>query len=92
MQVQIQMLTTKTESCFFCVRTIGKPGNFHCEEISFDPLYVEELVSKATVFFNEVIAPELITGSIKLQMQKEEVWPCIVLIGSCWIFGVINFF
>ena len=100
MQVQVQMLVTESESSIFCVSTTATSDNLHCEEICFDPMYVEELVFKATIFISKIIAPELLTGRIKLQMEKEKVgiqnllqmWfvPCLNCFDSFFFFFFSN--
>ena len=70
-QIQAQMLATMSERGFFCVKTVSPYNNFHCEEISFDPMFMEDVVEKATLVFKKIIIPELLEGLVKKNMSKD---------------------
>ena len=71
-QVQPQILVLNSETGFFCLKTVSPYDNFHWEEIVFDPMYMEEVLEKATIIFKEVIIPEILQGVVKQSMLSEQ--------------------
>ena len=69
--MQLQILATKSDTGYFCVKTISPADNFHFEEIAFDRMFVNDLIAKLTVFYVEVIIPELCSGFIKASMSLD---------------------
>nr|XP_033467932.1 uncharacterized protein LOC117247459 [Epinephelus lanceolatus] len=71
-QVQLQMLVTDADVGYFFLQTASPYNRYYTEEISFDPLLVEEIIAKSTIFFQSVIQPELLEGMLKSSMEKGE--------------------
>lgn len=71
-QVQAQMLATKSDKGYFALKTVSPYNNFFCQEICFDPMFMEEVVAKATKVFECVIMPELIHKHLKTRMAQDE--------------------
>lgn len=58
-QVQCQMFVPNTDYADFVVRTNARSSNIHIERISKDSKFVENMITKCRIFFNEVIVPKL---------------------------------
>lgn len=69
-QVQAQILATNADMGYFALKTASPYNNFHCEQILFDPMLLEELVDKATLVFKTIILPELTHGHLKKKMDE----------------------
>lgn len=54
------MLVTDADVGYFFLQTASPYNRYHTEEICFDPLLVEEIIAKSTLFFRSVIQPELL--------------------------------
>ena len=70
-QVQVQMLVTGAKSCIFCVNTWHRDGLF-IEQILYDEPFVDEIIAKSKVFFDDVILEELYTNKVWNDMSAIE--------------------
>lgn len=72
-QVQAQLLATGTDKGYFALKTVAPHNNFHCEEVMFDPEFMEEVVKKCVTFFEKIVVPELLSGQLLKELQEKEV-------------------
>ena len=70
-QIQMQLLVTNADVGYFFLQTTSQYNKYHTEEICFDPMLVEEIIKKSTIFFQSVIQPELLRGLLKSSMEKD---------------------
>ena len=54
---------------YFCLKTASPYDNLHCKEIDFDTMLMEETIEKAQIFLKLVVAPVLLHGKLKNEIQ-----------------------
>lgn len=64
--------STDADVGYFFLQTASPYNRYHTEEICFDPLLVEDIIAKSTIFFQSMIQPELLEGMLKSSMEKGE--------------------
>ena len=57
---------------YFCLKTVSPHDNLHCEEIDFDPTFMEETIEKVQIFFKLVVAHELLHGTFRNKIMLSE--------------------
>ena len=70
-QVQCQMFVTGAKQSIFCVNTCHPNGLF-IETICYESEFVDELIAKSRIFFDEVILSELYSRKIRNAMEASE--------------------